>query len=111
MSVMYDNRNRTSTRLKQLRTGRRYVQAPPSNLPLLEFALALLAEHGFQAFWGAQPMIFPSSVATSLAGQDFDDSGRVHVPRPRAHRGRGPSGPHHKELAMIALLSLARYHL
>lgn len=32
MSVVYDNRSRISTRLKQLRTGRRYAQAPPSNL-------------------------------------------------------------------------------
>jgi 3-phenylpropionate/cinnamic acid dioxygenase small subunit len=32
VSVMYDNRSRISTRLKQLRTGRRYAQAPPSNM-------------------------------------------------------------------------------
>jgi benzoate/toluate 1,2-dioxygenase subunit beta len=32
MSVIYDNRNRISTRLKQLRTGKRYAQAPPSNV-------------------------------------------------------------------------------
>lgn len=32
MSVIYDNRNRISTRLKQLRTGKRFAQAPPSNL-------------------------------------------------------------------------------
>jgi 3-phenylpropionate/cinnamic acid dioxygenase small subunit len=32
MSVIYDNRNRISTRLNQLRTGKRYAQAPPSNL-------------------------------------------------------------------------------
>jgi benzoate/toluate 1,2-dioxygenase subunit beta len=32
MSVIYDNRRRISTRLKQLRTGKRYAQAPPSNL-------------------------------------------------------------------------------
>jgi benzoate/toluate 1,2-dioxygenase subunit beta len=32
MAVMYDNRSRISTRLKQLRTGRRYAQAPRSNL-------------------------------------------------------------------------------
>jgi benzoate/toluate 1,2-dioxygenase subunit beta len=32
MSVIHDNRNRISTRLKQLRTGKRYAQAPPSNL-------------------------------------------------------------------------------
>ena len=32
MSVIYDNRNRIATRLKQLRTGKRYAQAPASNL-------------------------------------------------------------------------------
>jgi benzoate/toluate 1,2-dioxygenase beta subunit len=32
MSIIYDNRNRISTRLKQVRTGRRYAQAPPSDL-------------------------------------------------------------------------------
>lgn len=32
MSIMYDNRSRISTRLKQVRTGRRYAQAPPSHL-------------------------------------------------------------------------------
>jgi benzoate/toluate 1,2-dioxygenase subunit beta len=41
MSVIYDNRNRIATRLKQLRTGKRYAQAPASNLrrllPNIEF--------------------------------------------------------------------------
>jgi benzoate/toluate 1,2-dioxygenase subunit beta len=32
MSVIHDNRSRISTRLKQLRTGKRYAQSPPSNL-------------------------------------------------------------------------------
>src|SRR3984957_17275633 len=32
MSIIYDNRSRISTRLKQLRTGKRHAQAPPSNL-------------------------------------------------------------------------------
>jgi benzoate/toluate 1,2-dioxygenase subunit beta len=32
MSIIFDNRNRISTRLKQVRTGRRYAQAPPSHL-------------------------------------------------------------------------------
>ena len=32
VSVIYDNRRRIATRLKQLRTGKRYAQAPPSNL-------------------------------------------------------------------------------
>ena len=32
MSVIYDNRSRISTRLAQLRTGRRHAQDPPSQL-------------------------------------------------------------------------------
>ncbi len=32
MSVICDNRSRIATRLKQHRTGRRYAQAPPSNM-------------------------------------------------------------------------------
>jgi len=32
VSVIYDNRRRISTRLKQLRTGKRYAQAPPSRM-------------------------------------------------------------------------------
>lgn len=32
VSVIYDNRARISTRLKQLRTGKRYAQSPPSTL-------------------------------------------------------------------------------
>jgi benzoate/toluate 1,2-dioxygenase beta subunit len=32
VSVIYDNRNRISTRMKQVKTGKRYAQSPPSNL-------------------------------------------------------------------------------
>jgi benzoate/toluate 1,2-dioxygenase beta subunit len=32
MSIIFDNRTRIATRLKQLRTGKRYAQAPPSHL-------------------------------------------------------------------------------
>ena len=32
MSLIYDNRSRIATRLKQVRTGKRYAQAPPSKL-------------------------------------------------------------------------------
>ena len=42
MSVIYDNRSRISTRLKQLRTGRRYAQSPPSNLRRLISNVELL---------------------------------------------------------------------
>jgi 3-phenylpropionate/cinnamic acid dioxygenase small subunit len=46
MSVIYDNRNRISTRLKQLRTGRRYAQAPPSNLRRLLSNIEFLGGRG-----------------------------------------------------------------
>ncbi|MGW0036980.1 aromatic-ring-hydroxylating dioxygenase subunit beta [Gordonia sp. NPDC003376] len=32
VAVIYDNRSRISTRMKQVRTGKRYAQAPPSDL-------------------------------------------------------------------------------
>jgi 3-phenylpropionate/cinnamic acid dioxygenase small subunit len=32
VSVIYDNRRRITTRLNQLRTGKRYAQAPPSRM-------------------------------------------------------------------------------
>lgn len=32
VSVIYDNRARIATRMKQVRTGKRHAQAPPSNL-------------------------------------------------------------------------------
>jgi benzoate/toluate 1,2-dioxygenase subunit beta len=32
MAAIYDNRSRIATRLKQVRTGKRHAQAPPSNL-------------------------------------------------------------------------------
>lgn len=46
MSVIYDNRNRIATRLKQLRTGRRYAQAPPSNLRRLLSNMEFLGGRG-----------------------------------------------------------------
>jgi len=42
VSVIYDNRSRISTRLKQLRTGKRYAQAPPSDLRRLISNIELL---------------------------------------------------------------------
>jgi 3-phenylpropionate/cinnamic acid dioxygenase small subunit len=42
VSVIYDNRRRIATRLKQLRTGKRYAQAPPSNLRRLISNVELL---------------------------------------------------------------------
>ena len=51
MSVVYDNRNRISTRLKQLRTGRRYAQAPQSNLRRLISNVELLGGQANRRGW------------------------------------------------------------
>jgi len=32
VSIIFDNRSRIATRMKQVKTGKRYAQAPPSNL-------------------------------------------------------------------------------
>lgn len=42
VSIIFDNRNRIATRLKQVRTGKRYAQAPPSNLRRLISNIELL---------------------------------------------------------------------
>ena len=53
MSVIYDNRNRISTRLNQLRTGRRYAQTPPSSLRRVISNVELLGREGGDAVVGA----------------------------------------------------------
>ena len=42
VSIVYDNRNRIATRMKQVKTGRRYAQAPPSSLRRLISNIELL---------------------------------------------------------------------
>ncbi len=42
VSVIYDNRSRISTRMKQVKTGKRYAQAPPSHLRRLITNVELL---------------------------------------------------------------------
>jgi len=53
MSVIYDNRNRITTRLNQLRTGRRYAQTPPSSLRRVISNVELLGRDGGDAVVGA----------------------------------------------------------
>ncbi len=42
VSIIYDNRNRISTRMKQVKTGKRYAQSPPSHLRRLISNVELL---------------------------------------------------------------------
>ena len=53
MSVIYDNRNRISTRLNQLRTGRRYAQTPPSRLRRVVSNVEVLGREGGDTVVGA----------------------------------------------------------
>jgi len=65
VSVIYDNRNRISTRMKQVKTGKRYAQAPPSNLRRLISNVELLGGRqnragGVDVEVGANFLVFES---------------------------------------------------
>jgi 3-phenylpropionate/cinnamic acid dioxygenase small subunit len=53
MSVIYDNRSRISTRLAQLRTGRRYAQTPPSSLRRVISNIEMVGREGTDTVVGA----------------------------------------------------------
>jgi 3-phenylpropionate/cinnamic acid dioxygenase small subunit len=46
VSVIYDNRRRITTRLSQLRTGKRYAYAPPSTMRHVPAACAAWSARG-----------------------------------------------------------------
>jgi 3-phenylpropionate/cinnamic acid dioxygenase small subunit len=53
MSVIYDNRSRIATRLKQLRTGKRHSQTPPSSLRRVISNVEVLGAEGADTTVGA----------------------------------------------------------
>jgi 3-phenylpropionate/cinnamic acid dioxygenase small subunit len=53
MSVIYDNRSRISTRLQQLRTGKRHSQSPPSHLRRVISNVEVLNAGGAETTVGA----------------------------------------------------------
>jgi len=65
MSIIYDNRNRISTRLKQLRTGKRYSQAPQSRLRRLVSNVELLGTEGDDLVVGANFLLLEAREARS----------------------------------------------
>ncbi|MEH3034773.1 MAG: aromatic-ring-hydroxylating dioxygenase subunit beta [Aeromicrobium erythreum] len=70
VSVIYDNRSRISTRMKQVRTGKRYAQAPPSNLRRIIGNVELLGgrpnpEGGTDLEVGANVMVLESRQRTT----------------------------------------------
>lgn len=46
MSVLFDNRSRIATRIRQLESGRRFAQSPPSRLVRIVSNVEVIAEDG-----------------------------------------------------------------
>lgn len=60
VSVIYDNRRRISTRLAQLRTGKRYAQSPPSNLRRTISNVEILSDTADETTLGANFVLYES---------------------------------------------------
>jgi 3-phenylpropionate/cinnamic acid dioxygenase small subunit len=60
MSVIYDNRSRIGTRIKQLHTGKRHSQNPPSRLRRLVSNVELLGTDGDDVLVGANFLVYES---------------------------------------------------
>lgn len=60
MSVIFDNRNRISTRIRQLKTGRRYAQAPRSRLRRIVSNVEVLGTEGADTEVGANFVLVES---------------------------------------------------
>ena len=60
MSIIYDNRSRISTRVKQYLTGKRHSQNPPSGLRRIVSNVEVLADDGDEIEAGANFLIYES---------------------------------------------------
>ncbi len=60
MSVVYDNRSRIATRVKQLHTGKRHSQTPPSRIRHLVANVEVLGEEGDELRAGANFVVYES---------------------------------------------------
>jgi 3-phenylpropionate/cinnamic acid dioxygenase small subunit len=60
MSIIFDNRSRISTRIKQLKTGKRHAQNPASKLRHLISNVELLATDGDELEVGANFLVYES---------------------------------------------------
>lgn len=60
MSILYDNRSRIATRIRQLKTGKRHAQAPPSRLRRLVSNVELLGEADGDVLAGANFLVYES---------------------------------------------------
>lgn len=60
VSVIHDNRNRISTRIKQLKTGKRHAQTPPSRLRRVVSNVEILEANGDETTVGANFVLVES---------------------------------------------------
>jgi 3-phenylpropionate/cinnamic acid dioxygenase small subunit len=60
MSIIFDNRSRISTRIKQLHTGKRHSQNPPSRLRRIVSNVELLGEEDGDLLAGANFIVYES---------------------------------------------------
>jgi benzoate/toluate 1,2-dioxygenase subunit beta len=60
MSVIYDNRSRIATRVKQLETGKRHAQAPPSRIRRIVSNVELLGHEEDDILAGANFVVYES---------------------------------------------------
>jgi 3-phenylpropionate/cinnamic acid dioxygenase small subunit len=60
MSIIFDNRSRIATRIKQLHTGKRHSQNPPSRLRRIVSNIELLGEDDGDVLAGANFVIYES---------------------------------------------------
>lgn len=60
VSIIHDNRNRISTRIKQLKTGKRHAQTPPSRLRRVVSNVEILATDGDETTVGANFVLVES---------------------------------------------------
>jgi 3-phenylpropionate/cinnamic acid dioxygenase small subunit len=60
VSIIFDNRSRIATRIKQLHTGKRHSQNPPSRLRRLVSNVELLGEEDDDVLVGANFLVYES---------------------------------------------------
>ncbi len=60
MSIIYDNRSRIGTRIRQLHTGKRHAQTPPSRLRRLVSNVELLGAEGDEVTVTANFLVYES---------------------------------------------------
>jgi len=61
MSIIYDNRSRIGVRVRQLLSGKRHTQSPPSRLRRLISNIEILQQDGDEICTGANVLVFESN--------------------------------------------------